>query len=119
MPTQIAFYGTLQRAFRVQERLGVAARLRFVGPCRLPGVLYHLGPYPGVSEGEGEVHGELFEILDETVIVELDEFEGPEYERRDVGLLEPEGRAWVYVLVRRPPESRRIASGRWVDPLIR
>lgn len=119
MRDRIAVYGTLKRAFGVQQRLGVANRLSYVGPCRLRGDLYDLGRYPGLAEGGGEVEAELFEVLDASVVPELDRFEGPGYERRKVELLEPQGRAWVYVLLRRPPESRRIAAGRWTGPGLR
>jgi len=119
MPPRMVFYGTLMRPFGVQERLGVSGRLRFVEPCRLRGDLFDLGRYPGLAPGDGTVEAELFEALDPSVIVELDRFEGPEYERREVDLLEPEGRGWAYILLRRPPESQRIATGRWTGPQTR
>jgi gamma-glutamylcyclotransferase (GGCT)/AIG2-like uncharacterized protein YtfP len=110
---KIAFYGTLMRDFDAQRRLGVEAALRYEGSCRIPGVLWDLGPYPGLVGGPGETAGEIYEILDESVLGTLDAFEGPEYERRRVRLLEPLVEAWLYVFVGRLAGLRPVPSGCW------
>lgn len=120
----IAFYGTLMRDGGAQARLGIADRLRFVGPCRMRGALVDLGAYPGLIEVEqssGLVEGELFELLDDRILAELDEYEGYDpddlegsfYERRTLRLVEPDGEAWVYVYRGDLSKARRVGSGRW------
>ena len=110
---KIAFYGTLMRGFGAQRALGLEAALRFEGACRIPGVLWDLGPYPGLTAGDGEVIGELFSLDSESTLAALDEFEGDEYERRELLLADPPVKAWVYLL-RQAPEGRpRVESGCW------
>jgi gamma-glutamylcyclotransferase (GGCT)/AIG2-like uncharacterized protein YtfP len=112
---KIAFYGTLMRGFGAQRALGLEAALRFEGACRIPGVLWDLGPYPGMTEGEGEVAGELFSLEAESTLDALDEFEGNEYERRELSLLDPPEKAWVYVLRNAPQGRPRVQSGCWTS----
>jgi gamma-glutamylcyclotransferase (GGCT)/AIG2-like uncharacterized protein YtfP len=109
----LAFYGTLMRGFDAQKRLGVEAALRYEGLCRIPGELWDLGPYPGLTEGKGEAAGELFSVIEESVIAILDAFEGKEYIRRKVRLVEPEVEAWVYVFRGPLDGCERVASGCW------
>ena len=108
------------------DRLGVAAGLRRVAPCRVPGRLFDLGPYPALRPADGpsdSVCGELHALLDPAaVFAVLDPFEGfdprdpagSDYRRERVRLLEPSGiRAWIYVYNREPEPERRIPSGDW------
>lgn len=122
-PVCIAFYGSLMR--RCGDRLaelGIADALRPIGDCVLRGALYSLGPWPGLVEGDGRVHGELHELIDERALAVLDDFEDYRphdpasslYERRKVALLEPAGViAWSYWWLGETSQERRIASGRW------
>lgn len=67
-------YGTLRRG---QERdiTRLQPAPRWVGYARVPGVLYHLGAYPGVVLGApGWVQGEVYEISPE-LERQLDEIE--------------------------------------------
>ena len=117
----VAFYGTLMRTFEVQRRLGLAPELRFVSNCRIPGRLYDLGDYPGLVEADGEVRGEVFELLGPRTLEKLDEFEeydparpdDSEYLRRPARLIDPDLEAWVYVYNRPVAGRRWIQSGRW------
>ena len=102
------------RGFDAQRRLGVEAALRYEGACRIPGRLWDLGPYPGLTtEGRGAVAGEVFSVLDDDVLDALDVFEGPEYERRRIRLMEPAIEAWVYALRSEPHGRKSVASGCW------
>lgn len=121
-PLLLATYGTLMRSFEGPQRLGIADRISFVGPCRLAGVLYDLGRYPGAVPGEGTVHGELFRLRDPQVWAVLDRYEGydPEREadslfvRRQVSLRRPSDRmAWVYWFNDDPDNYPQVASGQW------
>lgn len=78
-------YGSLKREGRHHGELGGA---RFVAEARTaPGYgLVPLGPYVALVEAPGRtaaVSGELFEV-DEALLPALDEFEGDEYERREL-----------------------------------
>lgn len=129
----LVVYGSLMRgipsadgaAGDLLDRLGVGAGLRRIGTCRVPGVLYDLGPYPALRAARRDdevVCGELHAVLDPGIFAVLDAFEGfdPEdpsgsdYLRERIWLLEPRGvSAWIYVYNRQPDADRRIASGDW------
>jgi gamma-glutamylcyclotransferase (GGCT)/AIG2-like uncharacterized protein YtfP len=107
------------------DQLGVAAGLRRVGPCRVPGRLFDLGAYPALrpaSDPADRVCGELHALLDPGVFGVLDAFEGfdpldpvgSDYLRERVTLVEPAGvDAWIYVYNREPEPARRVPSGDW------
>jgi gamma-glutamylcyclotransferase (GGCT)/AIG2-like uncharacterized protein YtfP len=119
----VAFYGTLMSGFEFQRQLGVHDALRLVGSCRIAGRLYDMGEWPTLVLGGGVVHGELFEVLDGGVFVELDRFEEcyPEdlarsrYLRQPVALIAPAVRAWVYVANEPVPAAGQISSGSWYE----
>ena len=110
---RVAFYGTLMRGFGAQRALGIEGQLEFEGACRIPGVLWDLGPYPGLTQGLGEVSGELFHLDSSDTLLVLDEFEGEEYVRCEMQLLDPPQRAWVYVLCATPEGRPRVSTGCW------
>jgi gamma-glutamylcyclotransferase (GGCT)/AIG2-like uncharacterized protein YtfP len=118
----VAFYGTLMSAFDWQQRIGVAAMLRLRGVCTIAGALYDMGEWPSLVREPGVVSGELFEVLDAHVFVELDRFEGCDpgdpdspYRRERLELLSPAVEAWVYIAQGTVPRQRRIASGSWYE----
>jgi len=93
-----------------------------VGPCLIPGKLYDLGDYPGLIASEGRVIGELFRVIDISVMPQLDRFEDYDpadelrsrYLRREVALIEPEIIAWVYLWNQSVENCKPIASGDWL-----
>jgi gamma-glutamylcyclotransferase (GGCT)/AIG2-like uncharacterized protein YtfP len=118
----IALYGSLMRGFDAMDELGFGDRLRYAGPCVLAGELFDLGPYPGMRHGDGRVVAELYALLDDGVIEDLDRFEDFEpsrprdsiYLRERVALVEPaRTEAWVYVYNAVPDASARIVGGDW------
>lgn len=122
----LALYGSLRAGEPAFRRLRLATGLRFLAPCVIPGRLYDLGAYPALVAEEGEVAGELYKVVDPTVIAELDAYEGfhPRapgrslYIRTGIRLIRPKTTAWVYVYnLARDREgldrSRPIASGDW------
>lgn len=124
--TFLALYGTLRRGEPAFRRLGLGACLRFAGPCVIPGALYDLGDYPALLAEAGEVTGELYKVVDASVMQGLDAFEGvvPRrpaaslYLREQIRLLTPRVTAWVYVYNLaadrdKLDRSRRIQSGDW------
>lgn len=122
----LALYGSLRAGEAAFRRLNLAASLRLVGPCVIPGALYDLGAYPALVAEDGEVAGELYKVTDPAVVARLDDFEGflpraparSRYQRTPVKLIRPKTIAWVYVynlaLDRdHLDRTRRIVSGDW------
>jgi len=117
----LAVYGTLMGGQAYDGRPDVETLLRPVGPCRIPGALYTEGDYPWLVATEGEVSGELYEVLDPATLGRLDAYENEgrhteqgagRYERRRMRLLEPRVEAWVYVWDG-PPRGEPIDDGDW------
>src|SRR6476660_7857534 len=107
MAELLAVYGTLMSGQSYDGRPDVETMMRPLGPCRIPGVLYSEGDYPWLVDGEGQVSGELYEVLDpERSFAILDAYENEgrhtaegdgQYVRRRITLLEPLVDAWVYL----------------------
>lgn len=79
-----------------------------LGDGTTEGILYDLGSYPGLVRaapavsGATLVPGELYEIREdewERVIAQLDDYEGPEYERELIPVRTADGvvDAWAYL----------------------
>ncbi|HEU4404538.1 MAG TPA: gamma-glutamylcyclotransferase family protein [Polyangiaceae bacterium] len=111
--TVLLVYGSLLRGERNHGRMKGA---RFLGPARTLAryALYHLGHYPGMTEGTQAVEGELYEV-DAGLLAALDAFEGhPTYFRRGPVALEGGGRAEGYLLTRTQVAGRPLVpSGSW------
>jgi gamma-glutamylcyclotransferase (GGCT)/AIG2-like uncharacterized protein YtfP len=108
MAELLAVYGTLMSGQSYEGRPEVERLMRSLGPCRIPGALYSEGEYQWLVEAEGEVAGELYELVEdpEAVFALLDAYENEgrhtaegqgEYVRRSIRLLEPAVDAWVYL----------------------
>ncbi|HVW17015.1 MAG TPA: gamma-glutamylcyclotransferase family protein [Solirubrobacteraceae bacterium] len=110
----LAVYGTLMTGLTYDGRPRLEDALRSLGACRIPGVLHVVGDgdYPCLMEGPGTVAGELYEVLDEAILPELDAYEDAEYERRLVRLAQPDVEAWTYLWVAEAP-GERIDDGDW------
>jgi gamma-glutamylcyclotransferase (GGCT)/AIG2-like uncharacterized protein YtfP len=117
----LAVYGELLSDPDVIQGPRIQARCELIGGCWIPGLLFDLGEYPGLVEGDGEVLGELYQVRDPTVFTELDYFQGydvgdqanSEYVRRRVRLTEPPLTAWVYVYNRPVEDAGPVRSGDW------
>lgn len=105
MSERLFVYGTLMRGLVAHDKMA-PGRCRYVGDGTISGRLYDLGPYPVLRADEpGTVRGELYEIVDDSLLCELDEYEGY-HGRHDtcrytrcVVPVESEGKtieAWVY-----------------------
>ncbi|MBV8172664.1 MAG: gamma-glutamylcyclotransferase [Candidatus Eremiobacteraeota bacterium] len=73
--TDLVFvYGLLKRGFSLHHHMSLGV---FIGSATVAGKLYSLGHYPGLVEGTGKVHGEVYRFADVAVALEvLDEVEG-------------------------------------------
>lgn len=122
-------YGTLRRG-DVRDITRLRPAPRFVGMASVPGVLYHLGFYPGmVLGGPGRVTGEAYAISPE-LERQLDEIEEVwpqqtgEYSKRDATVLLRGGTlgatrelsCLIYVIDPARAAGRPvIASGDWLE----
>ncbi|MFO0809970.1 MAG: gamma-glutamylcyclotransferase family protein [Gemmataceae bacterium] len=115
MNDRLFFYGTLLPDLARPPVSAVIARLTPLGPATVSGLLYDLGPYPGLVAGDGIVCGELFAGADVAVLTILDAYEG--YDPHDVaGSLFRRERAttldaWVYMYNRDMRGAEWIPSG--------
>jgi gamma-glutamylcyclotransferase (GGCT)/AIG2-like uncharacterized protein YtfP len=118
----LAVYGLLRPGSIGLDSLRLRARVRVVGPCRIPGRLIDLGSYPGLIAGSGEVVGDLVSPLDDGVGAAFDDFEGfdpakPDagaYRREKVRLVEPDREAWVYAWIWLTGSAPLVPSGDWL-----
>jgi len=121
-------YGTLRPGWAPAALAKALAGARSLGPARVAGRLYDLGPHPGARlDGEpgDEIAGEVLALPElEARLADLDRYEGyrpeaPEASlylrtRCDARLASGETiRCFVYVIAAEPPAARRIADGRW------
>ncbi len=114
-------YGTLRRGAATRWSRFLAERSSFEGYGRSRGVLFQLDGYPGMipaADEEAWVKGEVCLIDTPSVLPTLDEYEGDEFERRQVDVELDDGRvvkAWAY-LYRGNAEGRAsIVSGDYLS----
>lgn len=118
-------YGTLRRGERADLSKNEADfDVKYLGEDIINAELYHLGGFPGVKNlGEGAfevedpcVHGDVFEIKNESIITILDHYEGYPYLYNRAETETADGRrVWVYTYNGEVVESQRIVSGDWVN----
>ena len=101
-------------------------RGRWLGEAKMPGRLYDLGRYPGMTPPQGPqewVHGDLYELPDDRATLDaLDQYESdespqPSFFDRQLAEVTRGDRspltAWVYWFRGDVDEERRIISGRY------
>ena len=112
-------YGTLMDGMKRGELMKDGSEIYCHGSVK--GDLYDLGDYPGLTQGDGLVHGELYKASDMFQFIQLlDQIEGnvgddPLFDRR-IQLIDSEkGKVWAYVYhYARPIDSfAKIESGKW------
>jgi gamma-glutamylcyclotransferase (GGCT)/AIG2-like uncharacterized protein YtfP len=112
-------YGTLRPSLAEDAQRRLIARLPDAGPATVPGLLYDLGPYPGMVAGEGTVHGDLLVVAEERDLAMLDAYEechgnAPLYRREATVATRPDGTTvatWAYVYCHPPGDARIIERG--------
>ena len=111
-------YGTLRRGFDNRYARLLERSARYLGLARVQGRLYDLGRYPGIqlqAEIDEWVTGDLFHLrTPSATFADLDEYEGPEFERLGATAILPNGdhtRCWVYEYRLPAPLDRRVLSG--------
>src|SRR5262249_50018101 len=129
MSEHLFVYGTLRRISKHPMARFLAERATFVGEATMPGRLYNLGRFPGMTESQtpGDVVvGDVFDLPSEETLAELDRYEGAEsplpsfFERGRAETTLADGRkvkAMVYWFRGEVKESQRIASGDYGEML--
>ena len=125
-------YGTLRPGTLHPMARLLAECTQTVGPARVDGHLFDLGPYPGVALADGDaaacVHGDLLRLAQTgrpELLAELDAYEGcprpgdgPALFRRVATSATSAGGArvpcWVYVYARSLEGAERVTSGDWL-----
>lgn len=109
-------YGTLKRGQQSPMAPFMQTHFDFVGRGSVAGRLWNLGRYPGLTEGEGLVHGEVLRARANVAWNTLDEYEGDEYRRvRNPVTLET-GEvvvAWMYLYCREVGDKEQLLGGAW------
>lgn len=97
MTILVFVYGSLKQGF---SNHGCLKGADFYKEAKIKdAVMYDLGPFPGVVDGEGEVKGELYRAT-EAVMARLDRLEGHPnfYCRKKVPIVGEDYVAWTYFL---------------------
>ncbi len=127
MNPHIFVYGTLMSHTRTEKALALMREGESLGPATIKGVLYRVDWYPGLVEGDGVCHGEVYRLkTPQSSLVWLDAYEGivpgnhelnrDQYERveRQVRLASGETvTAWVYLYLHDVKGLSPVAEGRW------
>jgi gamma-glutamylcyclotransferase (GGCT)/AIG2-like uncharacterized protein YtfP len=109
----LAVYGTLRQRSIFHKLPVAAARLQFFSHGLIRGRLFWQRTYPALIQDRGIAQVELFRIVDPSVLVDLDRYEGFDpsnlkaslFVRNQILLLNPAVRAWVYFLNRQIPRG--------------
>ncbi len=119
-------YGSLRPASGHAMSQWLATRADWQGPAQVTGWLYRISWYPGLVQGEGIVHGDLYRLHDPAITLqELDDYEeihgndNDEYLRQLSTVTSPDGKtrqAWVYCYRQEPHQENQINSGDWLNP---
>jgi len=109
-------YGTLRSEFDNRYARLLRAEATFLRRATVPGSIYRVEHYPAFRpQPDGEVQGELYRLHSpETTLAALDEYEGEEFERVVIRVVNKD--AWIYRYKGDPPEEARIASGDFRAP---
>jgi gamma-glutamylcyclotransferase (GGCT)/AIG2-like uncharacterized protein YtfP len=109
-PSHLFVYGTLRRGGKSPFAQLLRARSLYAGEASIAGRLYRFGAFPGAVPDEcckHRVFGELYRLLEETILQNLDRYEGcdaaaagPHLFRREIVRVTCANRqviaAWVY-----------------------
>ena len=111
-------YGTLRNACDNPMAQLLRQNARFIGHGYVPGRLFDLGWYPGATyepDSSHRVWGDVFFLTDNTILTQLDNYEGDEYARIDVPVQmgDTQVRCQMYVFLKPDGHQRLIESGNY------
>jgi gamma-glutamylcyclotransferase (GGCT)/AIG2-like uncharacterized protein YtfP len=125
--THLFVYGSLRADARHPMHGVLASGAVLDGVATVIGKLYAVSWYPGLvlADDGHDVHGELWRIIDRSILAVLDAYEGcgpndvPPFEfgRTTTQATRPSGdrvSAWVWVYTGVTDESQRVGSGDWL-----
>lgn len=128
MNPHLFVYGTLMSHTGTEKARALMAEAHSLGAATISGALYRISWYPGLVEGAGLVHGEVFKLRDPArSLIWLDAYEGivpgdgpenrNEYERVERSVRLASGAdltAWVYLYRADITGCAPVADGRWM-----
>lgn len=117
-------YGTLKRNKDSPLKLKMETKTEYLEEVSVPGSLYLVSYYPGlVLNNQGVVYGELYKIIDHSLIGDLDRYEGcsqdcpkpHEYKRILIDVNTSRGclKSWCYEYIADVNTQHRIDSGKF------
>lgn len=120
-PKHLFVYGTLRPALAYGESLHLITGLNLIGAATVPGQLYDLGEYPGLTNGKGLVHGDVLEIVNFDRLAAIDAYEEcdrepPLFRREQTIATFSEGHllpVWVYRYCQPITTSQLIPQGEY------
>jgi len=118
-------YGTLRNTYDNPMAQLLRKNARFVGHGYVPGRLFDLGWYPGATYEPDSTHrvwGDVFTLTDESILKQLDEYEGienhpdDEYARIDVPVQMGDEQllCQMYVFLKTDGQQTLIESGNYL-----
>jgi gamma-glutamylcyclotransferase (GGCT)/AIG2-like uncharacterized protein YtfP len=116
-------YGTLIPGCEPEAMNVVCSHMELIGAATIRGILYDLGTYPGVVEGDGTVHGVVLRVPPDAWAA-MDAYEGCPIPGGDDGLFKrimsratlstgEELDCSLYVYARNVGAHRVVTSGDW------
>ena len=129
MTDYLFVYGTLMSHSCSAHAAALARSAQLVGPAVLQGRLFLVDRYPALvvsNRSDDQVHGEIYRIVDGTVLTALDEYEEcspkfpepTEYRRAKHVVQMPSGEtfeAWVYIYNRATVGLKVLENGRFMN----
>lgn len=117
VPDLLAVYGTLRRRDLWRKLPGVVSKLHFLGPGLIRGRLFWQGRFPALVREYGITNVEVYRVIDPSVWLDLDAYEGfcPEhsasslFRREPVRLFLSGWLVWVYALNPAIPKGAQLA----------
>ena len=119
IPQYLFVYGTLRPHLVSGEARQLLVEMKVVGSATVQGRLYDFGDFPGVTTGNGIVHGDLLRLADTEQLTPLDDYEecgglSPLFSRSRINALLPNGfyvPAYIYLYNRSTKPGIPITSG--------
>lgn len=115
MTIHVFVYGSLKKGFGNHSCLGSSPLIR--EDSLKSAFLVDLGAFPGMFSGDGEVHGEVYEVTPK-IMARLDLLEGhPNFYRREIVTLNSGTKAWSYYLNEKYKDEgyNVVTNGKWLQ----